>query len=66
MKITINGETKDFAGPMTVASLLQSLGVNPKSVAVERNLKIVERSEIEREPILEGDTIEIIRLVGGG
>jgi len=33
---------------------------------VERNLRIVPRHEIEREPVADGDTIEIIRFVGGG
>jgi thiamine biosynthesis protein ThiS len=64
--ISVNGEPKDYDGPMTMGGLLQWLGINPRSVAVERNLKIVARSELELEPIEEGDAIEIIRLVGGG
>jgi sulfur carrier protein len=64
--ISVNGEQKDYKGPMTMGGLLQSLGINPRSVAVERNLKIVARAELELEPIADGDVIEIIRLVGGG
>jgi thiamine biosynthesis protein ThiS len=64
--ISVNGEQKDYNGPMTMGGLLQSLGINPRSVAVERNLKIVARGALELEPIAEGDVIEIIRLVGGG
>jgi sulfur carrier protein len=64
--ISVNGEQKDYKGPMTMGGLLQALGINPGSVAVERNLKIVARGELELEPIEEGDAIEIIRLVGGG
>jgi thiamine biosynthesis protein ThiS len=64
--ISVNGEQKDYKGPLTIGGLLQSLGINPRSVAVERNLKIVARAELELEPIADGDVIEIIRLVGGG
>ncbi len=66
MEISLNGEKRRFEAPLTVAGLLDSLGVNPKSVVVERNLEIVSRSRIEKEPVKEGDTIEIIRLVAGG
>ena len=67
MEITINGEKRvDFALPMTVARLLECLQINPKSVVVERNLQIVDRSKMNIEAIKNGDSIEIIRLVGGG
>ena len=66
MEIKINGEPRGYTGPATVGNLLRSLGINPKSVAVERNLRILARGEIEGEPIEPGDEFEIIRLVGGG
>jgi thiamine biosynthesis protein ThiS len=66
MQITVNGESRDIVGIMTLAGLLESLGINPKSVVVERNLQIVDRSRLEMENLNEGDCIEIIRFVGGG
>jgi thiamine biosynthesis protein ThiS len=66
MQIVVNGEKRSFASPLTVYKLLEQLGINPKSVAVERNLKIVARGDFERDIIDDGDTIEIIRMVGGG
>ncbi|MCE5245241.1 MAG: sulfur carrier protein ThiS [Syntrophobacteraceae bacterium] len=66
MRITVNGETKDVPSPMTVGELLRSLGIAPASVAVERNLAIVPRSAVGMEPVCGGDSIEIIRMVGGG
>jgi len=66
MEITVNGEKQHHRGPLTIGCLLQSLGIDPRSVVVERNLQIVERSEMENEPVGAGDTIEIIRFVGGG
>jgi thiamine biosynthesis protein ThiS len=66
MQITINGHTRKYSGPPTLGELLCSLGINSKSVAVERNLKIIPKSEIEAEPVAPDDKFEIIRLVGGG
>jgi thiamine biosynthesis protein ThiS len=66
MEISLNGEKRSFEAPLTVASLLKSLEIRQGSVVVERNLRIVARSEMEHEPVEEGDSIEIIRLVAGG
>ena len=66
MQITVNGEPKEVQTPLSIADLLRSLGIVPFSVAVERNLAIVPRSGMESETICEGDSIEIIRMVGGG
>lgn len=66
IQITVNGEKRDVEGPLTIASLLECFKINPQAVVVERNLKIVPRGEIAREAVEDGDTIEIIRLVGGG
>lgn len=49
-----------------MTSLLESLGISPPPVVVERNLRIVPRHELEKEPVADGDSIEIIRFVGGG
>ena len=66
MEITINGQVREYSGPDILGELLRSLAINPKAVAVERNLKIIPKSEIEAEPVTPGDKFEIIRLVGGG
>lgn len=66
LEIILNGEKKHLEGPVTVVGLLESLGINPKTVAVERNLKIVARSDYSIEMVEGGDSIEIIRFVGGG
>jgi len=66
MEINVNGQKKDYVGPPFVTGLLKSLGINPRVVVVERNLRIVPRHELEKEPVRDGDSIEIIRFVGGG
>lgn len=66
MTLTINGETRDFAGLSHLAALVEALGLDPRKVAVERNLEIVPRSAYQATPIADGDRIEIVHFIGGG
>ena len=66
MKIRVNGEIRRWDSPVTVLALIESLGIRPGTVVVERNLKIVPRERMAEEMVEDGDSIEIIRLVGGG
>jgi len=66
MEIRVNGETRQWDRSLTVRDLLEALGVRPEGVVVERNLKIVPRERIAEEMVEDGDSLEIIRLVGGG
>ena len=66
LEIVLNGQKKSIDGPVSVIALLESLGINPRTVAVERNLKVVPRSDYGSETIEGGDSVEVIRFVGGG
>jgi thiamine biosynthesis protein ThiS len=66
MKLTVNGELRDVEGPMTVLGLVESFGLKPQKIAVERNLEIVPRSAYAQVALAEGDRIEIVNFVGGG
>ncbi len=65
MEIILNGQKQVFSEPLTVAGLLDRLGIHPKSIVVERTW-ISWTGELRGETIRDGDTVEIIRLVGGG
>ena len=66
MKITINGEPRQFTGPLTVAALVETLGYTGKRMAIERNGEIVPRGRHAEALLAEGDHIEIVVAVGGG
>ena len=66
MHVTVNGETKAFSQPLTVAQLLVGCGLDSRKVAVERNLEIVPRSGYDVEMVRDGDRIEIVHFIGGG
>lgn len=66
MQLTINGEPKNFDAPITVEALLTRIGLDPKKVAVERNLEIVPKSQYDGVGLVEGDKLEIVQFIGGG
>lgn len=65
MKLIINGEAKDFAG-VTLADLIEQLGIKGDRVAVELNREIVSRANWAATPLHDGDQLEIVHFVGGG
>ena len=66
MRLLVNGEERRFADVDHIAALVATLGLDPRKVAVERNLAIVPRSAYARTHLTEGDRIEIVHFVGGG
>ncbi|CAA7611687.1 Thiazole synthase (fragment) [Magnetospirillum sp. LM-5] len=66
MKVMINGEEKTFAESMSVEALLTGLGIDPRKVAVERNLEIVPKSTYADVAVGDGDRLEIVHFIGGG
>ncbi len=66
MRITINGEERDFADPLTISELLKQLGLEGSKVALERNLEIVPRSTYTATALGDGDRLEIVHFIGGG
>jgi thiamine biosynthesis protein ThiS len=65
LRLTINGEPREIAAE-TVARLVGELGLDPRKVAVERNLEIVPKSQFEATALNDGDRIEIVHFIGGG
>ena len=66
MKITLNGDRFEIAGPVTVSALLAQLDIDPRRVAVEHNLVVLKRAAFETTTLSEGDQVEIVNFVGGG
>jgi sulfur carrier protein len=66
MQISLNGKPREVEPGATVASLLQALGLDPRQVAVERNLELAPRGQHAATPLAAGDRVEVVTLVGGG
>jgi thiamine biosynthesis protein ThiS len=66
MNLVINGEERNFGPSLTLAGLLQQLGMKQDRVAVELNRNIVPREQWAETNLSEGDRLEIVHFVGGG
>jgi len=65
LHIQVNGEDRDVTAT-TLTALVEELGLDPRKVAIERNLEIVPRSLHAITALTDGDRIEIVQFVGGG
>ena len=66
LTVTVNGDERRTTAGATIAAMLRELGIDPKRVAVERNLAIVPRSTLDDVQVDDGDQFEIVHFVGGG
>ncbi|HYW22719.1 MAG TPA: sulfur carrier protein ThiS [Terriglobales bacterium] len=64
--VRVNGKPVELTGPTPLLDYLRGLGVDPRAVAVEVNGEILEREGFVLCTLEAGDTIEIVRMVGGG
>jgi thiamine biosynthesis protein ThiS len=66
LSIELNGEPRRVPGPLSLAGLLDHLGLDARAVVVERNREIVRRPQLATTDLAEGDVIELVHFVGGG
>lgn len=66
MTIQLNGQPREIADGATVADLLVELQLDPRHVAVERNLQLAPRTKHAETQLAPDDRVEIVTLVGGG
>ncbi len=66
LSVRVNGEPRRLPGSISIAEMLGELGLDPRKVAVERNLEIVPRSSLSEVCVEDGDAFEIVHFVGGG
>jgi thiamine biosynthesis protein ThiS len=66
MRIKLNGDPYELAGPVTIGELLAKLGIDGRRVAVEYNLVVLKRAAFDQTIVREGDEIEVVNFVGGG
>jgi thiamine biosynthesis protein ThiS len=66
IKLQVNGKPVELERPIPLVLYLEQLGVNPRTVAVEHNGEIIQRTSFAAVVLNEGDIVEIVRMVGGG
>jgi len=66
IRLTVNGEGRNLEENTTVGRLLAAMGAHSERVAVELNLRILDKSAYDDTILKDGDRLEIIGFVGGG
>ena len=66
MQIILNGKDHETADGTTVKALIERLGLADQACAVELNKALVPKRDHESHLLSEGDSIELVTLVGGG
>ena len=66
MEVVVNGSPKTVRPGVTLLELLAELALDPRTVVVEHNRRIVRRPALAETPVAAGDAIELVHFVGGG
>jgi thiazole synthase len=67
LALTVNGAARTAPAGATVAELLRSLELDPRTVVVEHNGEILrDRASLGARPLHAGDVLELVHFVGGG
>jgi thiamine biosynthesis protein ThiS len=67
--LQVNGQTRRFTPeemPATLAALVERLGIRAATVVAEVDGAIVPPEEFARTHVRDGQTIELIKFMGGG
>ena len=65
-QIVVNGEPRELAPGTRLLDLLDSLSLDPRAVAVEKNGEVLRRAQLGEVELQAGDRLEIVRFVQGG
>ena len=66
MKITLNGQPKEFDNDLSLLQIVSAFGKEKDGVIAEINGDIVKKPLWDETTIYDGDVIELVSFVGGG
>lgn len=66
IEVRVNGEPRAVRAGATLLGLLRDLDLDPRTVVVEHNRRIVRRPALDEVAVAPGDAIELVHFVGGG
>ena len=66
MYIQLNGKFESIDPETTIGDLIREKGLDPTAVVVEHNRNIVDEKQWDKMVLMENDTLEVLRFVGGG
>ena len=66
IRLTINGEEQEFPEITPLLEYVSSLDINVKTIAIAYNGEVLCRDEWTDVTLSDGDSLEVVRAVGGG
>ena len=66
VEIEVNGRPLTVAQDATLIDVLEQLGLDPRGVAVLRGDEVIGRDALGETPAVAGESLEVVRMVGGG
>ncbi|HEX9785363.1 MAG TPA: sulfur carrier protein ThiS [Opitutaceae bacterium] len=66
ISIVANGRRYEIPAAQSLDAFLESIGVAPKLVVVERNRAALTPGEARATVLADGDVLEVVRIVAGG
>jgi thiamine biosynthesis protein ThiS len=64
--LKLNGKPRSLPGETPLLDLLAELGVDRRMIAVAHNGEVIPRDTYEGVLLRDGDSVEVVRMVGGG
>ncbi len=66
INLTVNGKPRDTDDDVSLEQFLSTIDVNLRFVAVGYNGEVIKKESFSGITLANGDTLEIVRPVGGG
>lgn len=66
MQISLNGRDHEFSGPATLQQVIEQFCKDSKHIIAEHNGQIVKSAQWDATKLKDGDTVELVSIVGGG
>jgi sulfur carrier protein len=64
--VKVNGKAKEVKKNLSIADFLKSNNIDSIGVTVEYNFEVINAGNIAEIMLKDGDTLEILRFIGGG
>jgi thiamine biosynthesis protein ThiS len=66
IRVSVNGRPRELPAAATLPSLIDDLGVDRRTIAVAHNGDVIPRDSYDSVVLEDGDSVEVVRMVGGG
>lgn len=66
IKITLNGAEIAVEAGLSLGQLVDKRGLERRMIAIEYNGEIIPRLDYDDTMVQDGDTLEVVHMVGGG